>query len=30
MEGLSFLQMVLKKINWLHKNGQRLIELAEG
>lgn len=30
MEGLSFLAMVLRKINWLHKNGQRLIELAEG
>jgi homoserine kinase type II len=30
MEGLSFLQMVLKKISWLHRNGQRLIELAEG
>jgi homoserine kinase type II len=30
MEGLSFLQMVQRKIGWLNKNADRLIELAEG
>ena len=30
MEGLSFLQMVQRKIGWLNKQADRLIELAEG
>ena len=30
MEGLSFLIMVQKKISWLQRNAQRLVELAEG
>ena len=30
MEGLRFLQMVHRKVQWLQKNAQRLVELAEG
>jgi Ser/Thr protein kinase RdoA (MazF antagonist) len=30
MEGLGFLQMVQRKVNWLQQCTQRLIELAEG
>jgi homoserine kinase type II len=30
MEGLGFLQMVRRKVGWLNKNADRLIELAEG
>jgi Ser/Thr protein kinase RdoA (MazF antagonist) len=30
MEGVSFLQMVGRKIAWLQRNADRLIELAEG
>jgi Ser/Thr protein kinase RdoA (MazF antagonist) len=30
MEGLAFLQMVQRKIGWLNKHADRLIELAEG
>jgi homoserine kinase type II len=30
MEGLPFLQMVLKKVSWMARHAQRLVELAEG
>ena len=30
MEGLGFLQMVQRKISWMQKNADRLVELAEG
>jgi hypothetical protein len=30
MEGLAFLIMVQKKVSWLQKNAQRLVDLAEG
>ncbi len=30
MEGLAFLMMVQRKIGWLNKHGDRLVELAEG
>ena len=30
MEGLRFLQMVQRKVQWMQKNAQRLVELAEG
>src|SRR5688572_22086611 len=30
MEGLSFLQMVRRKVTWIRESAQRLVELAEG
>jgi hypothetical protein len=30
MDGLAFLQMVQRKVKWMHRNAQKLIELAEG
>ena len=30
MEGLAFLQMVQRKVNWLQHSADRLVELVEG
>jgi Ser/Thr protein kinase RdoA (MazF antagonist) len=30
MDGIAFLQMVVRKVKWLQKNSQMLVELAEG
>ena len=30
MDGTAFLQMVVRKVKWLQKNSQMLVELAEG
>jgi len=30
MEGMSFLRMVQKKVRWMQKHAQRMVELAEG
>src|ERR1051325_1421759 len=30
MEGIPFLLMVQRKVHWIQKNAQRLVEIAEG
>jgi hypothetical protein len=30
MEGLAFLQMVQKKVHWMQRSADRLVELAAG
>jgi Ser/Thr protein kinase RdoA (MazF antagonist) len=30
MDGLAFLHMVQRKVKWMQRNAQKLIELAEG
>jgi hypothetical protein len=30
MDGMAFLSMVMRKVQWLQKNTRMLIELAEG
>ena len=30
MEGLAFLQMVQRKVDWMQRSADKLVELAEG